>query len=129
VTLPRQSRLATLTWLWSASAHRLREKTASRPNVWRLVTRGSGRNTRLGEAVGSVDHGGRSDPELLVDGLDTSPVTLVLANGAGIPLDAPFMTSVAERLPGPEMRVVPPTDYAAAAIGRRRRNHSTTPPM
>jgi predicted alpha/beta-hydrolase family hydrolase len=45
-------------------------------------------------------------PELLIDGDDGAAVTLVLAHGAGAPMDSPFMERIATELAGPEIRVV-----------------------
>lgn len=43
---------------------------------------------------------------LLVDGQAAAPVTLVLAHGAGAPMDSPFMNTVARALAGAAVRVV-----------------------
>jgi len=45
-------------------------------------------------------------PDLLVDGPDDDAVTLMLAHGAGAPMDSPFMTAMAARLAGRGHRVV-----------------------
>ena len=37
-------------------------------------------------------------PDLLIDGPDDAPVTIVLAHGAGAPMDSPFMVAFAEGL-------------------------------
>lgn len=44
--------------------------------------------------------------EFLVDGAEEAPRTLVLAHGAGAPMDSPFMAYFAEQLAGPRLRVV-----------------------
>ncbi len=43
---------------------------------------------------------------LLVDGPDEAPATLVLAHGAGAPMDSPFMNTVAQGVAGKGVRVV-----------------------
>jgi len=43
---------------------------------------------------------------MLVNGSRNAPITLVLAHGAGAPMDAPFMNTVAEAIGGKEVRVV-----------------------
>ena len=44
--------------------------------------------------------------ELLVDGPNEGPSTLVLAHGAGAAMDSPFMESIAEAVAGAGIRVV-----------------------
>lgn len=44
--------------------------------------------------------------EFLVEGPSNAPLTLVLAHGAGAPMDSPFMTAVAESLAERDLRVV-----------------------
>jgi uncharacterized protein len=44
--------------------------------------------------------------ELLVDGASGAPLTLVLAHGAGAPMDSPFMATIAHALAGDDLRVV-----------------------
>ncbi|HMD05218.1 MAG TPA: alpha/beta family hydrolase, partial [Candidatus Binatus sp.] len=46
------------------------------------------------------------DNSMLVNGSRNAPITLVLAHGAGAPMDAPFMNTVAEAIGGKEVRVV-----------------------
>ena len=48
----------------------------------------------------------RPPRELLIDGPDTADRTVVLAHGAGAPMDSPFMTNVACGLAGHGLRVV-----------------------
>ena len=43
---------------------------------------------------------------LIVDGPDQAPITLVLAHGAGAPMDAPFMNTIARGVAGRGVRVV-----------------------
>ena len=43
--------------------------------------------------------------QFLFDGLVQAPLTLVLAHGAGAPMDSPFMTAFAEGLGGRDLRV------------------------
>ena len=42
----------------------------------------------------------------LVDGPDTSPATVLLAHGAGAPMDSPFMAAMASGLADQGWRVV-----------------------
>jgi len=46
------------------------------------------------------------DNSLLVNGSSAAPIALVLAHGAGAPMDSPFMNSIAEGIAGAEVRVV-----------------------
>jgi predicted alpha/beta-hydrolase family hydrolase len=46
------------------------------------------------------------DDSMLVNGSRNAPITLVLAHGAGAPMDSPFMNKVAEAIGGKEVRVV-----------------------
>ncbi len=50
--------------------------------------------------------GGVNSDDLLIDGAEGAPRTLVLAHGAGAPMDSPYMAYFAERLAGPALRVV-----------------------
>lgn len=43
---------------------------------------------------------------LLVNGSSEAPITLVLAHGAGAPMDSPFMNTVAQAIGGAQVRVV-----------------------
>jgi predicted alpha/beta-hydrolase family hydrolase len=43
---------------------------------------------------------------LLVNGSSEAPITLVLAHGAGAPMDSHFMNTVAEAIGGTDVRVV-----------------------
>ncbi len=43
---------------------------------------------------------------LLIDGAEDARITLVLAHGAGAPMDHPFMNAIAEGVAGKEIRVV-----------------------
>lgn len=45
-------------------------------------------------------------PELLIDGPDDAPATIVLAHGAGAPMDSPFMQNFAEGLAARGLRTV-----------------------
>ncbi len=47
-----------------------------------------------------------SDSSLIVNGSSGAPIMLVLAHGAGAPMDSPFMNSIAEGIGGAEVRVV-----------------------
>jgi predicted alpha/beta-hydrolase family hydrolase len=44
--------------------------------------------------------------ELLIDGATSAPFTLVLAHGAGAPMDSPFMATIAHALARDDLRVV-----------------------
>jgi predicted alpha/beta-hydrolase family hydrolase len=61
----------------------------------------------------------------LIDGVEDAPWTVVLAHGAGQPMDSPFMSAFAQGLaarPGMPLRVVRfEFPYMAAARGGRRR--------
>jgi predicted alpha/beta-hydrolase family hydrolase len=46
------------------------------------------------------------DDSILVNGSSAASIALVLAHGAGAPMDAPFMNSIAEGIGGPKVRVV-----------------------
>jgi uncharacterized protein len=46
------------------------------------------------------------DDSLLVNGSRVAPVTLVLAHGAGAPMDSPFLNSMAEGIGGAQVRVL-----------------------
>ncbi|MEQ8814583.1 MAG: alpha/beta fold hydrolase [Thalassobaculum sp.] len=62
-------------------------------------------------------------PDLLVDGPGGAAVTVVLAHGAGAPMDSPFMTAMAARLAARSHRVVRfefPYMAARRLDGRRR---------
>ncbi len=62
-------------------------------------------------------------PDLLIDGAADAAVTLVLAHGAGAPMDSPFMNGMAARLAGRGHRVVRfefPYMAARRLDGRRR---------
>jgi predicted alpha/beta-hydrolase family hydrolase len=47
-----------------------------------------------------------SDDSILVNGSRDAPITLVLAHGAGAPMDSPFMNTVADAIAGKDVRVV-----------------------
>ena len=49
---------------------------------------------------------GPSNITTLVNGAKGAPVTLVLAHGAGAPMDHPFMNTIAEGLAGKDVRVI-----------------------
>ena len=64
-----------------------------------------------------------SDDALLINGSRNAPLTLVLAHGAGAPMDAPFMNAIAEGLGDAQVRVVRfefPYMAARRVDGRRR---------
>src|SRR5215469_5125358 len=44
--------------------------------------------------------------EFIIDGSSSAPSTLVLAHGAGAPMDSPFMATIAQALAGGDLRVV-----------------------
>ena len=44
--------------------------------------------------------------EFIIDGSSNAPLTLVLAHGAGAPMDSPFMATIAQALAGEDLRVV-----------------------
>jgi predicted alpha/beta-hydrolase family hydrolase len=44
--------------------------------------------------------------EFIIDGPASAPLTLVLAHGAGAPMDSPFMATMAQGLAGNDLRVV-----------------------
>jgi uncharacterized protein len=44
--------------------------------------------------------------QFIIDGSTRAPLTLVLAHGAGAPMDSPFMATIAQALAGNELRVV-----------------------
>jgi uncharacterized protein len=44
--------------------------------------------------------------EFIIDGSSRAPLTLVLAHGAGAPMDSPFMANIAQGLAGNDLRVV-----------------------
>src|SRR6202158_3630047 len=46
------------------------------------------------------------DDSILVNGSNDAPIVLVLAHGAGAPMDSPFMNAMAEGIGGAEVRVV-----------------------
>jgi predicted alpha/beta-hydrolase family hydrolase len=46
------------------------------------------------------------DHSLLLNGSHEAPLALVLAHGAGAPMDSPFMNSIAEGIAGAQVRVV-----------------------
>jgi uncharacterized protein len=43
--------------------------------------------------------------EFIIDGSANAPLTLVLAHGAGAPMDSPFMATIAQALAGSDLRV------------------------
>jgi predicted alpha/beta-hydrolase family hydrolase len=44
--------------------------------------------------------------DFIIDGSSNAPLTLVLAHGAGAPMDSPFMATIAWTLAGDDLRVV-----------------------
>ena len=64
----------------------------------------------------------RSDGPRLIDGSDASGTTVLLAHGAGAPMDSPWMTAVAEGLAASGLRIVRfefPYMQRARELGRR----------
>jgi predicted alpha/beta-hydrolase family hydrolase len=64
-----------------------------------------------------------ADPRFLFDGPEDAPVGLVLAHGAGAPMDSPFMAHIAGRLGAKGLRVARfefPYMAAYRADGRKR---------
>ena len=64
-----------------------------------------------------------SEPQFLVDGPEGASVELVLAHGAGAPMDSPFMTYLAEALGARGIRVARfefPYMSARRTDGKRR---------
>jgi hypothetical protein len=71
----------------------------------------------------AVTYGAMPDDALMVNGPGDAPATLVLAHGAGAPMDSRFMNTVAEALGGAEVRVVRfefPYMAARRTSGKRR---------
>ena len=68
-------------------------------------------------------------PDLLFDGPGDSPLTIVLAPGAGAPMDSPFMASMAEGLAGSGLRTArfEFSYMAARRIAGKRRPPSRAP--
>ncbi len=67
-----------------------------------------------------------TDPdELRIDGPDLAPRTVVLAHGAGAPMDSPFMDQVARGLALQGLRVV---RFEFPYMQRRRRGQPSGPP-
>jgi len=66
------------------------------------------------------------DPkEFMVDGSSGAPLTLVLAHGAGAPMDSLFMTTVAQALAGDDLRVV---RFEFPYMYARRHHHARRAP-
>lgn len=63
--------------------------------------------------------------DLLIDGNKTAPHTIVLAHGAGAPMDAPWMTDVAQALAAHDRRVV---RFEFPYMARRRETGKRGPP-
>lgn len=63
--------------------------------------------------------------ELLIDGPRKPRATLVLAHGAGAPMDSPFMEAIAQGLAARELSVV---RFEFAYMARRRREGVRAPP-
>lgn len=62
--------------------------------------------------------------QFIIDGLSSAPLTLVLAHGAGAPMDSPFMATMAQRLAGIDLRVVR-FEFAYMRARRAHRGGST----
>src|SRR5579859_5581062 len=58
------------------------------------------------------------DDSLLINGSSAAPFTLILAHGAGAPMDSPFMNSIAEGLGDVQVRVVR-FEFPYMAVRRR----------
>lgn len=54
---------------------------------------------------------------MLIDGPDTARVTIILAHGAGAPMDTPFMNAIARGLAAADIRV---TRFAFSYMAKRR---------
>ena len=66
------------------------------------------------------------DPaELLVDGPTDARATLILAHGAGAPMDSPFLTSIATDVAAAGVRVI---RFEFSYMARRRREGGRKPP-
>ncbi len=63
--------------------------------------------------------------DLLTDGPETAPLTVVLAHGAGAPMDSPFMQAVARGLAARGLRVV---RFEFPYMAMRRRTGGKRPP-
>jgi hypothetical protein len=63
--------------------------------------------------------------EWLIDGPDSAPATVVLAHGAGAPMDSPFMNTVAEGLAARGLRVV---RFEFPYMAQRREDGRKRPP-
>jgi predicted alpha/beta-hydrolase family hydrolase len=67
---------------------------------------------------------------MLFDGAAEAPVTMVLAHGAGAPMDHPFMNAIAERVAGKELRVARfEFPYMAARRGGGKRGAPDREPV
>ena len=64
-------------------------------------------------------------PNFLVTGPEQAPVTLVLAHGAGAPMDSPFMAAFAEGLGARGLRVA---RFEFPYMAARRREGRRKPP-
>ncbi len=62
-------------------------------------------NMRRGEKRSSSQAIVNQD-EFIIDGSSSTPLTLILAHGAGAPMDSPFMATIAHALAGNDLRVV-----------------------
>jgi uncharacterized protein len=63
--------------------------------------------------------------ELIVDGSRGAALTLVLAHGAGAPMDSPFMATIAQGLAGNDLRVV---RFEFPYMRARREHHARSAP-
>jgi predicted alpha/beta-hydrolase family hydrolase len=61
----------------------------------------------------------------LFDGLDTAPITILLAHGAGAPMDSPSMTATAKALATAGLRVA---RFEFQYMAARRQGHRKPPP-
>ncbi len=64
-------------------------------------------------------------PQYLIDGADNAPVTVILAHGAGAPMDSPFMDAFAKGLSEGSMRVV---RFEFPYMAERRKTGKKMPP-
>jgi len=63
--------------------------------------------------------------ELLIDGAEDAPAAFVFAHGAGAPMDAPFMTAMAQAIAGGDTRVV---RFEFPYMAERRTSGARKPP-
>ena len=63
--------------------------------------------------------------EFIIDGSSSAPLTLVLAHGAGAPMDSPFMATIAQALAGNDLRVI---RFEFAYMHARREHQARSTP-